>query len=110
MNITKDIESLSLVVQWDAVEDFIDTTYTLVWSSETNSITTVASLTEQTSYTITELTLDTVYNISVSAANMCGQGPEYRTSITFNEDTTSPISPTATNQTNSKCFECMICS
>ena len=110
MNITKDIESLSLVVQWDAVEDFIDTIYTLVWSDRTDPVPKIAVVTEQTSYTITGLTLDTVYTITISAANRCGQGPEYITSAKFTENTTSPISPTATNQTNSKCFKCMICS
>ena len=97
VNITKDIESLSLVVQWDAVEDFIDTIYTLVWSSESNSIPKVVHLTEPTSYTITGLTLDTVYTIAISAGNMCGQGPEYTTSILFaagNTSTISSISPT----------------
>ena len=103
MNITKDIESLSLVVQWDAVEDFIDTTYTLVWSSETNHILRVVPLTEWTSYTITGLTLDTVYTIAISAANMCGQGPEFITSILLaadNTSTISSISPTVTATTN----------
>ena len=99
VNVTKDIESLSLVVRWDAVEDFIDTTYTLAWISESNPIPVLATLTEQTSYTITGLTLDTVYTITVIPANMCGDGPEFRTSITFaagNTSTISSISPTVT--------------
>ena len=99
VNITKDIESLSLDVQWDAVEDFIDTTYTLVLSSETNPIPRVVTLTEQMSYTITGLTLDTVYTITVSAVNKCGHGPEFTTSILLAADnifTISSISPTTT--------------
>ena len=101
MNITKEIESLSLVVQWDAVEDFIDTTYTLVLSNGNNSL--VTTLTEQTSYTITGLTLNTVYTITISAANMCGHGPEFTTSILLaadNTSTISSISPTVTANTN----------
>ena len=105
MNITKDIESLSLVVQWDAVEDFIDTTYTLLWSDRTDPTQGVVPLTEQTSYTITGLTFDTVYTISILAANMCGNGPEFTTSILFaadNTSTISSISPTVTASTSTK--------
>ena len=82
MNITKHNESLSSDVQWDAVDDFVATNYTVTWTSETDR-TQLATLTEQTSYTITGLTLDTVYTITVSAANMCGQGPAFSTSISF---------------------------
>ena len=102
VNITKDIESLSLVVQWDAVEDFTDTSYTLFWSSETDIIPKVVPLTEQTSYTITGLTLDTVYTIIIQAGNKCGNGPEFTTSILFavdNASTISSISPTVTAST-----------
>ena len=98
VNITKDIENLSLVVQWDEVEDFIDTTYTLVWANnKTNHISETVAVREKTSYTITGLTLDTVYTIVISAANGCGQGPEFTTSILFAADYTSTIS--------SKCFK-----
>ena len=41
------------------------------------------TLIEQSSYTITGLTLDRVYTITVTAANRCGIGPEYRTSVLF---------------------------
>ena len=92
MYITKDIESLSVVVQWDAVEDFIDTTYTFLWSSRSNPIPrVVATLRELTSYTITGLTLDTVYNIYVSATNKCGHGSEFTTSIILAAGNTSTI-------------------
>ena len=101
MNITKNIESLSLVVQWDAVEDFIDTIYTVLWSSETNPIPRVAVVTEQASYTITGLTLDTVYTLTISTANMCGNGLELTTSILFdNTSTISSISLTVTASTS----------
>ena len=82
MNIIKNIESLSIVVQWDAVDDNLPTTYTIVWTDE-GDLFEVATLTEQTSYTITGLTLDTVYTITVTAANRCGQGPEFSTTISF---------------------------
>ena len=73
------------------MEDFINTTYTLVWSSETNPIPRVATVTEQTSHTITGLTLDTVYTITISTGNECGQGPEFTTSIIFAAGNTSTI-------------------
>ena len=82
VNITKRIESLSIVVQWDRVDDFLPSTYTVTWTDD-RDLHGVDTVVEQTSYTITGLTLDTVYTITVTAANMCGQGPEFRTSILF---------------------------
>ena len=43
----------------------------------------VHTLIEQSPYTITGLTLDTVYTITVTASNRCGTGPEYSTSVSF---------------------------
>ena len=84
MNITKkfNIESLSVLVQWDAVDDLLHTTYTVTWTDggDLHEADTVA---EQTSYTITGLTLKTVYTITVTAANICGNGPEFGTSVSF---------------------------
>ena len=87
MNVTKNITNSSIVVQWDAVDDFLPTTYTVTWTDGRDDIQ-VATLTEQTSYTITGLTLNTVYTITVTTANMCGNGPEFSTSISFSSDTT----------------------
>ena len=72
----KNIKGSSVVVQWDAVDDSLPTTYTVIWHSGRDSNTTQ---TKQTSYTITGLPLDTVYTINVSAANRCGRGPEFVT-------------------------------
>ena len=44
---------------------------------------------EQTSYTITGLTLDTVYTIIVTACNMCGCGPVFITSVSLSTVTAS---------------------
>ena len=99
----KNIESSSIVVQWDVVDDFLYTVYTIVWISERDDIIQVATVDEQTSYTIIGLTLDTVYTITVRADNICGYGPEFTTSISFSTDTTSTtstISPTVTASTN----------
>ena len=75
---------LSVVVQWDVVDDLLSTTYIVTWiGNETNFIQSSPTLIEQSTYTITGLTLDTVYTITVTAANRCGNGPEYRTNVSF---------------------------
>ena len=106
MNITKNTDSSSIVVQWDEVDDSLPTTYHVIWTSESdlNNVQ-VKSLEEQSSYTITGLTLDTVYTITVTAANKCGAGPEYSTIVSLASDTISTTSsiirPTSTVSTNS---------
>ena len=94
VNVMKNIESLSIVLQWDAVDDYFPTTYTIIWS-DVGDIFNVTTLTGQTSYAITGLTLDTVYIITITPANTCGQGPDFSTSISFSKDTTSTTSVTA---------------
>ena len=93
MNITKNTESSSIVVQWDEVDDSLLTIYTVTWESERdlNNVQ-VKSVEEQSSYTITGLTLDTVYTITVTAINRCGAGPEYSTSVSLTTDATFTIS------------------
>ena len=100
INITKNIENSSVAVQWDEVDDSLHTTYTIIWADRVPTATVVED--PETSYTITGLALDTVY-IIVTATNECGDGPEFRTTITFSTDitsTTSTISPTVTVSTN----------
>ena len=64
MNTTTNIGSSSIIVQWDEVDDSLHTTYTIAWTDgELLGITTIE---EETSYTITGLTLDTVYTVTVS--------------------------------------------
>ena len=82
MNVTKNNESLSSVVQWDAVDRSLTTNYTVTWTSETDPTQSMDTKME-TSYTITGLTLDTVYTITVAAVNMCGQGPKFSAIISF---------------------------
>ena len=99
VSITRNTDSSSIVVQWDDMDDSLTTTYIVTWSSERDHITHPVILTEQSSYTITGLTLNTVYTITVTASNRCGQGPEYLTSVSLTADhitTTSSISPTTT--------------
>ena len=91
MNIIKNIERSSIVLQWDAVDDSLPTTYTITWTNG-RDLFDIATVNEQTSYTITGLTLDTVYTITVTAANMCGSGPEFRTNVTFSIGMYVPLS------------------
>ena len=78
----KNIESLSIVIQWDAEDNFVSITYTVTWTSERDDIQ-VATLIDQTSYTITGLTLNTEYTVRVTTANICDNGPEFSTRISF---------------------------
>ena len=102
VNIMKNIESLSIVLRWDAVDDSLITIYKIEWNRAGGGLQATA-LTEQASYTITGLTLDTVYIITVTAANMCGQRSEFGTTVILSTDATSStpsISPTVTASTN----------
>ena len=92
--------SQSVVVQWDEVKNSFLTTYIVTWTSDRDHILHPVILIEQLSYTITGLTLDTVYTITVTASNRCGQGPEYRTTISLTTDITSTITPTIIASTN----------
>ena len=87
VNVIQNIKRSSIVVQWDAVDDSLTTTYTITWTRAGGGLQT-ATPAEQTSYTITGLTLNTVYTITVSAANMCGSGPEFSTTVSFFEGNT----------------------
>ena len=102
MNIIKNIERSSIIVQWDVVDGSLPTTYTVTWTDD-RDLHGGDTVDEQTSYTITGLTLDTVYTITVTAANMCGSGPYFITSVSLSTDatsTTTTISPTVTASTN----------
>ena len=88
----KNTESSSIVIQWDEV-DSLPITYVVTWTSERdlNNVL-VKTIEEQSLYTITGLTLDTVYIVTVAAQNNCGTGPEYSTSVSLTTDTTSSTS------------------
>ena len=92
MNVTKNTENSSIVVQWDEVDYSFHTAYIVVWTSE-RDLDNIQShiLIEQSSYTITGLTLDTVYTITVVASNRCGTGPEYSTGVSLTTDTASSV-------------------
>ena len=69
-----DITSESFVVQWDAVNDIFPVTYTVRWYRGDNLIGMVSV--NGLSYTVTGLTANTSYNVTVVAINTCcGAGP-----------------------------------
>ena len=74
--------NVSIAVQWNAVDDFLHTSYVVRWNSRKDQFQ-AASVVKQTSYTITGLTLDTVYTITVTPSNMCGDGPQFRTTVSL---------------------------
>ena len=82
MNVIENATALSTVVQWDEVDDPLNTNYTVTWASERDIVHPV-TLTEQSSYTIAGLILDTLYTITVTASNRCGQGPAFMTIVSF---------------------------
>ena len=84
VNIIKNNESSSVIVQWDTVDDFLHTTYIVTWTDDRDLYGT-DTVDKLTSYTITGLTFDTVYTIIVTAANRCGSGPD----VLFSTGTTS---------------------
>ena len=99
VKIMESINSSSVVVQWDEVDDSLNTTYVARLSNDSSVVQTV-SLIEQSSYTITGLTLDIVYTITVTASNRCGTGPGYSTNFSLSAGITSAISATVTASLN----------
>ena len=101
VNIMENTESSSIVVQWDEVDDSLHTIYTVTWTSERDlNYVQVKIVEEQSSYTITGLTLDTIYTITVTASHMCGTGPEYSTRVSLTIDATSSSTSSTTAITN----------
>ena len=91
-----DITTESIVVRWSSVNDIFPVNYTVRWYGEDgiDGIVTVNGL----SYTITGLTANTSYNVTVVAINTCcGAGPVSNVAIvmTNNEPPTLPP-PTTT--------------
>ena len=102
VNIMTNIESSSIVVQWNEVEDSRITSYLITWYSSSVQLVTKRLSSDQASYAITGLTLNTVYTIHAFAQNNCGSGPKFTTSIILSTTTTSTssISPIVTTSTN----------
>ncbi|XP_065910714.1 tyrosine-protein kinase receptor TYRO3-like isoform X2 [Dysidea avara] len=72
MNIrVSNITSTSFVVQWDEVDDVH--WYIVNWKDDGGSVR--ESTTSLTSHTITQLSPNTTYNVTVTTGNICGSGP-----------------------------------
>ena len=69
----EDIKHDSFIVQWDAVTDVFPITYTVWWYGEDIDNT---ATTTKLRYTITGLTSNTSYSVTIVAINTCcGTGP-----------------------------------
>ena len=91
-----DITNESIVVQWDAVDDIFPVTYNVTWYNESGII--GMDTVNGTSYTVTGLTTNTSYNITVVAINTCGAGPVSNVIITVRPPTlTTTLTPSPTS-------------
>ena len=94
-NITTD----SFVVQWNQVTDIFPITYTVRWYGEDIDNT---NTTNELSYTITGLTSNTSYSVTVVANNTCcGAGPvsDVMMLTTMSDDDVIPTSITISTTT-----------
>ena len=95
-----DITSESFVVQWNEVDDIFPVTYTVRWYG-VDGIDNTTTVNEPM-YTVTGLTANTSYNVTVVAINTCcGAGPVSNVTMvmTNNEPTTPP--PTTSTMSSS---------
>ena len=81
--------SESFVVQWDEVIDIFSINYIVRWSGEDGS--SGMDTVDRLSYTVTGLTPDTSYNITVAGNNTCGVGPVSNIIMT-----STPMGPSTT--------------
>ena len=92
-----DITNESLVIQWDAVIDLFTVTYIVRWYRGDEEIG-MASV-DEPSYTVTGLTANTFYGVTVVAINTCcgaGSVSNVVMIMTNNESPTLPHTTTAT--------------
>ena len=74
VRIRDDITSESFVVLWDEVMDIFTITYNVTWYNESGII--GMDTVNSPPYTVTGLTINTSYNVTVVAINTCcGVGP-----------------------------------
>ena len=84
----EDTTSESFVVLWDEVMDIFTITYTVTWYNESGIVGMVTV--NSPPYTITGLTANTSYNVTVVAINTCcGAGPV--SNVIVNTASTSTI-------------------
>ena len=89
-----DITNESFVVQWDAVNDVFPVTYIVRWYRGDNLID--EDSVNGLSYTVTGLTVNTSYNVTVVAINTCcGAGPVSNVIIVTTDNKLPTFPPTA---------------
>ena len=94
-----DITSESFIVQWDEVEDFFTVNYTVRWYRGDDVIR-MASV-DGLSYTVTGLSANTSYNVTVVAINTCcGAGPVSDVVMVTTNMISSTLPPPTTTTTN----------
>ena len=103
VRIRGDITSESFVVLWDEVMDIFTITYNVTWYNDSGII--GMDTVNSPPYTVTGLTANTPYNVTVVAINnCCGAGPVSDVTMTMtNDESPTPsiptISPTPTPTT-----------
>ena len=102
---TENITSESFVVLWDEVMDIFTITYNVTWYNESGIIGMVTV--NSPPYTVTGLTANTSYNVTVVAINTCcGAGPVSDVvTMTNMREPTPPPSPTPGNVTVYSCYK-----
>ena len=91
MNITirDGITSESFVVQWNEMTDYFTVNYTVTWYNESGIVGMVTV--NSPPYTVTGLTANTSYNVTVVAINTCcGAGPVSNVIVNTTSTTTTP--------------------
>ena len=73
VRIRDDITSESFVVLWDEAMDIFTITYNVSWNDESSII--GMDTVNSPPYTVTGLSANTSYNVTVIAINTCGAGP-----------------------------------
>ena len=73
VRIRDDITNELFVILWDEVMDIFTITYNVTWYNESGII--GMDTVNNPPYTVTGLTANTSYNVTVGAINTCGAGP-----------------------------------
>ena len=101
VRIRDDITIESLVVLWDEVMDIFTITYNVTWYDDSGII--GMDTVNSPPYTVTGLTADTSYNVTVVAINTCcGAGPVSDVVMVMtNDEPPTPPSPSPSLTTSS---------